>query len=124
MKDVEALCKRAIIINEGEIKHDGLLAGIVERFSQHKVIQLQFAVTETPRNLERFGTVLEMTLPNAKLEVQRQKVPEILSAVLAEYRLEDVGVQDRPLEDVIAEMFATTRGHDESEVPEPVAENR
>src|SRR5579872_5692547 len=29
MKDVEALCRRAIIINEGEIKHDGPLKDIV-----------------------------------------------------------------------------------------------
>ncbi len=108
MKDVEALCQRAIIINQGEIKHDGALAAIVERFSQHKIIRLQFAISETPTNLERFGTVLEVTGPKAKIEVERQKVPEVLSAVLAEYRIEDVGVQDRPLEEVIAEMFETT----------------
>src|SRR5882757_5124530 len=42
MKDVQALCQRAIIINEGEIKHDGSLAQIVDRFSKFKVIELQF----------------------------------------------------------------------------------
>ncbi|MGA1213057.1 MAG: PhoU domain-containing protein, partial [Solirubrobacterales bacterium] len=47
MKDVEALCKRAIIINDGEIKHDGPLSDIIDRFSQHKIIQLQFAAGET-----------------------------------------------------------------------------
>src|SRR5436190_12809252 len=41
MKDVEALCRRAIIINEGEIKHDGPLAEILDRFSSVKQIQLQ-----------------------------------------------------------------------------------
>ncbi|WP_437224629.1 ABC transporter ATP-binding protein [Planctomicrobium sp. SH661] len=108
MKDVEALCKRAIIINHGQIKHDGPLGEIVERFSQNKVINLQFAVDETPQQLERFGTVLEFLPPRAKLEVERTRVPEVLGALLAEYRIEDVGVQDRPLEEVIAEMFAST----------------
>jgi ABC-2 type transport system ATP-binding protein len=108
MKDVEALCKRAIIINDGQIKHDGPLAEIVERFSQHKVIQLQFAVDETVENLERYGNVLELNPPRAKIEVERHRVPEALGAILAEYRVEDVGVQDRPLEEVIAEMFAAT----------------
>jgi len=105
MKDVEALCNRAIVINQGEIKHDGPLAEIVERFSRHKIIQLQFAVNEAPRNLSRFGNVIDQELPKAKIEVERQRVPEVLSAVLREYRIEDVGVQDRPLEEVIAEMF-------------------
>ncbi len=48
MKDVEALCSRAIVINQGVIKHDGPLAEIVERFSKEKVIQLQIA-GEIPR---------------------------------------------------------------------------
>ncbi|SFI04903.1 ABC transporter ATP-binding protein [Planctomicrobium piriforme] len=115
MKDVEALCKRAIIINDGQIKHDGPLAEIVERFSQHKVINLQFAVTETPTGLERFGNVLELNPPRAKIEVERTKVPEVLGALLSQYRIEDVGVQDRPLEEVIAEMFAATEDDSKSD---------
>lgn len=108
MKDVEALCKRAIIINDGEIKHDGPLSDIVDRFSQHKIIQLQFAAGENASDLARFGTLLEQTGPRARIEVERQKVPSVLSALLDSYRIEDVGVQDRPLEEVIAEMFAST----------------
>ncbi|HWL08306.1 MAG TPA: ATP-binding cassette domain-containing protein [Planctomicrobium sp.] len=108
MKDVEALCKRAVIINDGQIKHDGPLADIIERFSQNKVIQLQFATTESPQNLKQFGNVVEFNLPRVKLEVERGRVAEVLGKLLAQYRLEDVGVQDRPLEEVIAEMFAAT----------------
>lgn len=111
MKDVEALCRRAIIINDGEIKHDGPLSEIVERFSRHKIVHLQFANDARPVNLERFGNVVEYRLPKARIEVDRQKVPAILSALLQEYQLEDVGVQDRPLEEVIAEVFSATDGH-------------
>lgn len=108
MKDVEALCKRAVIINDGEIKHDGPLSEIVDRFSQHKIIQLQFAAGESAGDLSRFGTLLEQTGPQTRIEVERQKVPAVLTSILNEYRIEDVGVQDRPLEEVIAEMFAAT----------------
>ncbi len=52
MKDVQALCKRAIIINEGEIKHDGPLAEIIDRFSHHKIMEIQFAGTSKLPNLE------------------------------------------------------------------------
>jgi len=107
MKDVEALCKRAVIINQGEIKHDGPLADIVDRFSTHKVIDLQFAGTEIPEHLERYGAVIEVNPPRAKLRVPRSQIPEILSALLTNYTIEDVGVQDRPLEEIIAEMFTS-----------------
>jgi ABC-2 type transport system ATP-binding protein len=109
MKDVQALCQRAIVINEGEIKHDGPLADIVDRFSSFKVIELLFAGGERPRGLERYGEVFVDQFPRAKLKVPRQKVPEILSGLLNNYALEDVGVQDRPIEEVIAELFTSTR---------------
>jgi ABC-2 type transport system ATP-binding protein len=106
MKDVEALCKRAIIINHGKINHDGPLAEIVDRFGRHKIMDLQFA-GEVPNDLGRYGVVVETRPPRVRLEVPRQRIPEILTALLANYSIEDVGVQERPLEDVIAEMFAS-----------------
>jgi ABC-2 type transport system ATP-binding protein len=109
MKDVQALCRRAIIINEGEIKHDGPLAQIVDKFSTYKVIELLFAGETRPADLERFGEVFEDNFPRAKIKVPRNQVPEILSALLSHYALEDVGVHDRPLEEAIAEMFTTTK---------------
>src|SRR6187200_1945681 len=42
MKDVAALCRRVVIIARGQIMYDGSLSGIVDRFSGHKVISLQF----------------------------------------------------------------------------------
>lgn len=108
MKDVEALCRRAIIINEGEIKHDGPLAEILDRFSSVKQIQLQFAGSEIPQDIERFGKVVQRIPPRVTLEVPRQEIPKVLAALLDRYTIEDVGVQERPLEDVIAELFLRT----------------
>ncbi len=106
MKDVEALCQRAIIINHGKIHHDGPLAAIVDRFSRHKIMDLQFT-GEVPTDLGRYGVVVETRPPRVRLEVPRQRIPEILTSLLANYSIEDIGVQERPLEDVIAEMFAS-----------------
>jgi ABC-2 type transport system ATP-binding protein len=117
MKDVQALCRRAIIINEGEIKHDGPLAEIVDRFSTYKVIELLFGGDTRPPDLERFGEVFDDNFPRAKIKVPRNQVPEILAALLSQYALEDVGVHDRPLEEAIAEIFTTTK----NAVAEPVA---
>ena len=43
MKDVAALCRRVVIIAQGRIMYDGSLAGIIDRFSGHKVVTLLFA---------------------------------------------------------------------------------
>ncbi len=113
MKDVEALCRRAIIISHGQLQHDGPLEDILDRFSSHKQISLQFADGQVPdaQELAAYGKVTELKPPRVKLEVPRTRIPELLTALLARYAIEDVGVQERPLEEVIAEFF-TSRAQD------------
>jgi ABC-2 type transport system ATP-binding protein len=108
MKDVAALCKRVVIIAGGEIVHDGSLEGVIDRFSDYKVLTLQFADDRMPTDLDRFGKVLEVAAPRARLEIDRTQIAEVLSTVLANYAIQDVSVEDPPLEDVIASLFALT----------------
>ncbi|MCO6457928.1 MAG: ABC transporter ATP-binding protein [Pirellulaceae bacterium] len=106
MKDVAALCKRVVIIAQGAIKYDGSLSGILDRFSGHKVITLLFAEDQPVEDLERFGTLLEIQPPKARLRVPRGEVARILAAILSRHTIADVAVEDPPLEEVIAEMFS------------------
>lgn len=114
MKDVAALCKRVVIIAEGQIMYDGSLAGVVDRFSSHKVLTLQFADARVPSDLSRYGELLEQSPPKVKLQVERSEISRVLSAVLSQHVVEDVSVEDPPLEEVIASLFAesTDRAHE------------
>ncbi|MDB4614330.1 ABC transporter ATP-binding protein [bacterium] len=114
MKDVEALCDRAIIINQGNLIHDGPLAEVVDRFSHNKVIDLQFADSVIPESLSEFGNVVSSKSPRASVEVPRDRIPEILGTLLQRYEIDDVSVHERPLEEVIAELF--TNANDSSAV--------
>ena len=106
MKDVSALCRRVVIIADGQIHYDGSLSGIVDRFSGHKIVTLQLAEGQEWEGLQRFGTVLDVELPKARLRVERKQVPAVMAAILDAYTIEDVAVEDPPLESVIAEVFA------------------
>jgi len=106
MKDVAALCRRVVVINHGQIVHDGSLSGIIDRFSSHKVLTLLFANGKLPSDFSRYGEVVEIAEPRVKLRVDRQRISDVLSTVLANHTLEDVSVEDPPLEEVIAEVFA------------------
>ncbi len=106
MKDVAALCQRVVIITQGQIKYDGSLGGIVDRFSRHKRVTLLFADDHLPERLEQYGEVVQMMPPKATLQIERQHVARSLAAILRQHPIEDVSVEDPPLEEVIAEMFA------------------
>ena len=107
MKDVVALCRRVVIIALGRIIYDGSLSGIIDRFGGHKIISLQMLNGEIPANLERYGELLSSEPPRIKLRVERSVVPKVLSTILASHSVVDVSVEDPPMEEVIAEMFAT-----------------
>ena len=116
MKDVAALCKRVVIIAGGEIVHDGSLEGVIDRFSDFKVVTLEFADDRMPGDMSKFGKVLEVVAPRVRIEVNRNQIAEVLSSMLASYAIQDVSVEDPPLEEVIASLFALTeKNHRETD---------
>lgn len=106
MKDVVALCQRVVIIAQGSIVHDGSLAEIVDRFSRYKIVTLLFAEDDLPQDLARYGEVIQLENPRAKLRIDRGVVTDVLAAILQKHPIQDVSVEDPPLEQVIAEMFS------------------
>ncbi|MEM6468999.1 MAG: ABC transporter ATP-binding protein [Planctomycetota bacterium] len=110
MKDVAALCKRVVVIAGGMIQYDGSLAGIIDKFSGYKIVTFQFPEQHHVDELASYGTVLSETWPKVRLRIDRVNVASVLSRVLADHPIEDVAVEDPPLEDVIAELFRETSG--------------
>ena len=104
MRDVEALCSRVLVITHGRVLYDGPLVGITERFGRSKLVRLQFAGEETPKDLDRFGEYTSSG-PVAELKVERACVAEVLAAILDRYTVVDMSVQDPPLDQVIARVF-------------------
>ena len=114
MKDVAALCRRVVIIAQGQIKYDGSLSGIVDQFSGQKLVTLQLANGEaTTHDLGRFGTLVKIEPPKVKLRIERIEVARALAEILAQHTVEDVIVEDPPLEEVIAALFSRVQ----NEVP-------
>ena len=106
MKDVAALCQRVVIIAQGQIRYDGSLSGIIDRFGEHKVVTIQLADRQDAAGFERFGQVLELEPPRVKLRIERSRVATALAGLLAEHVVEDIAVEDPPLEEVIARLFS------------------
>jgi len=105
MKDVAALCKRVVIVAGGLVQYDGSLAGIIDKFSGNKIVTLQFGDGNRPDDLSRLGTIVDTNWPKVRISIARGDVPRVLAEALRDYVIEDVSVEDPPLEDVIADLF-------------------
>lgn len=106
MKDVAALCKRVVVIAQGQVQYDGSLAGIIDKFSGSKVVTLELAEGQGAEGLDRYGEIISIELPRVKIRCERAKISTTLAGVLDAYAINDVAVEDPPLEEVIAGLFA------------------
>jgi ABC-2 type transport system ATP-binding protein len=103
MADVEALCKRVLVIHHGRLLFDGELAALAARFEQHKTISLD--LPEGRYELGGYGELLESEAGRARLRVPRADTPRVTAQLLAELPVLDLTVEDPPLEDVIDRVF-------------------
>lgn len=109
MKDIEALCQRVVIINEGRIQFDGSLAGIVDRFHQERIVSLRLAEASAMEELAAYGRITKLQAPQVQLRIPRAEVTTSLAEILNRFPVEDVSVSDPPLEEIFAHLFASGR---------------
>ncbi len=117
MKDVAALCERVVVVTRGSILYDGSLEQIVDRFTSHKVVTLDFESAPPLAQIERFGFPCEVRGPRVTLRIDRTRIAAVLPQLLADRQIRDVSVEDVPLEEIVASLFRGAAAQ-----PEPVAE--
>jgi ABC-2 type transport system ATP-binding protein len=108
MADIEALCRRVIIIDRGTVFFDGQLSAVLDRFADFKVITIQCGLGQScsRAGLEKFGEVVEHTGATARLKVKRDKVIAVCKALLDELPINDIDIQEVPIEDIVRQIFA------------------
>ena len=104
MNDVEALCRRVIVIHEGKLLFDGDLASLVRRFTSHKTIIVQLETC--PDDLQAYGEVVSCEDGLVTLRVAKGETPRVTARLLADLPVIDLTVEDPPIEEVIERVFA------------------
>jgi len=108
MTDIQELCSRVIIIDHGRIFFDGGLSEVVDRFADSKVITIRCAGAAdcSSDSLAKYGEVIEKTPESIRLKVKRDRVIPVCKALLDELPVNDIDIQEVPIEEVIRRIFA------------------
>ncbi len=104
MADVEALCRRVIVIHQGQLLFDGELAALAGRFAAYKTIEV--TLDDASVNLDVYGEVVEKDAGKVTLRVPKAETSRITARLLADLQVTDLSVEDPPIEDVIERVFA------------------
>src|SRR5580698_1388982 len=107
MADIQELCQRVIIIDHGKIFFDGRLSEIIDRFADFKIVAISWLTGTSfpPVDLSQFGEVLQQTSNRIQLKIKRDHVIAVCKRLLDELPVNDIDIQEVPIEDVIRQIF-------------------
>jgi ABC-2 type transport system ATP-binding protein len=113
MEDVVQLCPRVIVIDRGRLIYDGDLRALAHKVRPDKRIVVRFAngngATATREELERFGEVVAVEPGQATIQVAAEQVSGSVARILGALPVADLTVADPPLEEVLSELFRSSR---------------
>jgi ABC-2 type transport system ATP-binding protein len=109
MDDVAALCPRVIVIDKGVLSYDGRLDALVQRVRPEKRVVLRLSHPVDAASLEPLGKVVTHDGAMAVLQVPQERVNSTVTRALASLPVQDLTVENAPLEEVMSELFAETK---------------
>jgi viologen exporter family transport system ATP-binding protein len=110
MADVQALCKRVIVIDNGRILYDGGLRELSTRFAQRQTITATVGPVD-PAAFRGYGEVVSTDGERVTLLVDKDRSAAVAGRLLAEHGVTDLTIEDPPVEDVIEQVFAAGALH-------------
>jgi ABC-2 type transport system ATP-binding protein len=116
MEDIERLCRRIIILREGEIVFDGSLDEVVARYAEHKVITVHLRKDgmppPDPQALATLGELETASEDMIRLRVPRPRVAEAAADLLRMLPVLDLGIEEIDVGTIIERIQRAHRRED------------
>ncbi len=105
MSDIEDLCKRVIIINNGEVLQDGNIEDFSTKINSNKYLTASFSEYVDSERMTQIGRLIESTGYVSKLEVNKGNIASCAKELLDNFPVVDLNIEGIPLEDTISTIF-------------------
>lgn len=109
--DLEALCKRVIIVNHGQIVYEDKVSNLKRKFLTTKLVEVRYA-EEVAKDFSIHGVeILKVGRYGVKLKFDTTKTPvdKVMSHISEAGDIVDITISDPPLEEVIAKIYEQAR---------------
>ena len=107
MDDIEALCSRVMIIDNGRLQYDGGLDELVRAARPRKLVRATYATTVDGGRLSGLGgvTAVDGSDLTIRLEVDRERAGDVLEQLTRIGPLVDLDVADADIEEIMRDLF-------------------
>lgn len=108
MADIESLCRRTIIINQGGIVYDGELSKLNIANQNKKILRITLPEQlsdDSLRAMAQYGAIKTNSPAFAEMEVSTDALNDCIGYVMNNLRATDFTVENIPIEDAIADIY-------------------
>lgn len=105
MSDVERLCDRIIIIDQGKIVLDHQMSELMEKYGKDRVIKATYSHLEQREVPEMVVTQEKENVLAVQVDVKKYKVQEVLKRLGALGNVVDFTIESIALETIIADIY-------------------
>jgi ABC-2 type transport system ATP-binding protein len=112
--DLEALCRRVIIVNHGQIVYEDKVSTLKRKYLTTKMVEVRYAKEIAKDFFIRGVEILKVGHYGVKLKFDSAKtsVDSVLSHISAAGDVVDITISDPPLEEVIAKIYEQAKEDD------------
>ncbi|MFW2331385.1 MAG: ABC transporter ATP-binding protein [Nitrospinota bacterium] len=114
MDDIEVLCSRIIILDDGKIVFDGLTQDLKNQYLHERIVDVEFLERVTQLSIDHTEIIYEQGRHvSLKIDLTKISIPETIKSLLNCYKVKDISVHAPKIADVIKKIYADpnyTRG--------------
>lgn len=117
--DIEALCRRVIIVNHGQIIYQDKVSALKRRYLTHKLVEVRYAEA-LPKGFSIPGAeLIKAGQYGVKLKVDTRETPveALIGRLAAGGALVDITISDPTLEEVIRAIYEAQTPQDLEAIP-------
>ncbi|PLR95408.1 ABC transporter ATP-binding protein [Bacillus sp. T33-2] len=113
LTDIEALCERVIMLDEGKIIYDGALKSLKERWAEGKEIQFEFLEKADLFRLNELSAGLQVKWElDEKSQIftaitadDDESVSQVIARTVAAYKVKDVKINEPSTEEIVRNIY-------------------
>ncbi|MEE1742659.1 ATP-binding cassette domain-containing protein [Streptomyces sp. BE147] len=116
LDDVEQLCRRIVLIDDGKVLYDGDVNTLKTRYAPHRQLVVQLAENHPWQGIALDGVLQDP--PDARtdsvtlrFDPEQNQVSDLISAVLARHAVTDLSIIEPELEGVVRTIYSAREAH-------------
>ncbi|GAA2091797.1 ATP-binding cassette domain-containing protein [Microlunatus panaciterrae] len=109
MSDIERLCDRVLVVDQGRLVYDGTLPGLAQRVAMQRVLVVDLLAEHPPLQIEgaeHIGSELNGVRQRLSFSPEENTAARVLAAVSSQVEVRDLTLEEPAIEDIVRTLYS------------------